>query len=131
MESYHDESRLLLKTSWISFPSFIIQYMYKKYTVSYITLIALITSNLYWARPTPGIRRNLDMLCVSFGTLHNSYIAYDSEMGIYLYMFYALGIYFYMMGWYYFNRNYIKKSIYCHVILHICANMGSTLLIWD
>ena len=131
MDSYYDESRLLLKTSWISLPCFIIQYMYEKYSISYISLTVLITSNLYWVKPTPGIRRNLDMFCVSFGALHNSYIAYGSEMGIYLYMFYALGIYFYMMSWYYYKQNYIKKSTYCHGMLHICANIGNTLLMLE
>ena len=125
---YLEESQFLLKISWICFPCFLFQYINGKYPIAYGTLSVLITSNLYWFQPIDGFRRNLDMMCVVFVGLHNSYIAYDAEMGLYLYASYIIATYFYLMGWYYFKKGYVKKSIYCHAMLHLCANVGNILL---
>lgn len=125
---YLEESRFLLKISWLCFPCFLFQYINEKYPIAYGTLSVLITSNLYWIRPIDGFRRNLDMGCVILVGIHNSYIAYGAKMGSYLYTCYFIGIYFYLMGCYYFKEGHMKKSIYCHAMLHICANIGTVLL---
>ena len=87
------------------------------------------TTLLYWAQPTFGWRRNLDIATSSTGLLYQLYKIHmnDYHLRSY-YMCKALAVLSYFAGHYYFARNRLWLSMYCHAGIHIFGNIGNILL---
>lgn len=124
-----EEARLLWRTSWTCAPAAAIQYFYySNADIAAISLLVLMSSLVYWHKPTYGWRRNTDMICVFIGITHNMYCASSATNPNSYYFFTALGVNIYGIGWYYYKRGELHKSIYMHSLVHICANIANTCL---
>ena len=81
-----------------------------------VPLAVFLTSINYWRRPTPGIRRTLDMIVVCLGGVYQ--LSYPSAA-------YRISVLVCLVCYFVARR---RRSARWHCALHIVANAGNCLL---
>jgi len=118
----------LFKTSFCSLFSGLYAFYNNKYEFSFTPILIWLTSINYWRNPTPGWRRNVDII-VSTSVIANQYFkAYKYQYAYIYYPLMTLSISCYPISNYYYYNNNIWNSVYFHSFMHIFANLSNIIL---
>lgn len=123
-----EEASIIWYTSWSSLVGSSIQYFYyETHDLSIGTFMVLLTSLLYWRKPTYGYRRTIDMTTVFSVFLYYMYRSFYIQKPYGYYLFTGLSIYSYYISWCKYDNNK-KESAYYHALIHVFANIANLLL---
>ena len=88
----------------------------------------LITSILYWRYPTYSWRRTLDIYYVRLALLYQITKTYHAEnFNLYLVSI-LLTVCFHPLSNYFYNKNKLWLSTYCHSMIHLFGNISNIIL---
>ncbi len=91
-------------------------------------LIGSVIAYCYWARPTFGWRRTLDMTWIQILLWPHLYYGwYSTERGLY-YGISAAGAVAYALSWYCMKRRWTWAAMFAHMFLTACANLSLVVL---
>ena len=122
-------AELIYNLAPLSFISSIIALYNGHYDLWIVPFSVGCTTLLYWKKPTFGWRRNTDIAMSSIGLLYQLYRIHVNNYhmpGYYICK--TLAVLSYCTGHYYFARNRLWLSMYCHAGIHIFGNLGNILL---
>ena len=124
----------------------ILDYKYYKhiYRVSYITFFTslygcyngyydlalcptgiFLSSIYYWKKPDYSYRRYLDMVVVKTAIVYQHYMVYNAQYANLYYLIFFTGKLAYLLGIYFYKKKNYWASTYCHIGLHILANLAT------
>ena len=125
-----DQHWFLWTTSWVTAVSAVYATSRGLWDLCWCPWIVLCTSLLYWARPTPGARRALDVGCVQLCFWWQLYRAWGAEYGAAYYALQALGVAAYGCSLYFEYR--IKwfwvSTLFHGVGVHVVGNASNMVL---
>jgi len=120
----------LHRSSAVFLPCALIAYYTKNYLLGAAALLVYVTSNIYWRRPTYGIRRTLDMTAVFLGIiLHISYCILTPYLPINRKIVYLIGCAITIS--FYIGARKIDDpdlSSRCHQMVHFCSSLSGVYL---
>ena len=123
-----NQAHIIFRLSHLSFITGIIGLIHNHFWLGTGSIIGSFTSHLYWYKPTYGWRRNLDITCMQILMwLHIYNALYSPVRNIYL-IIQIMGVLFYILGWYSYNKNEVWASTFSHSAVHICANLSIIIL---
>lgn len=125
-----EQYNILWGSSWIALFPTITAIKNKKYDLALCTGGVWISSLLYWKYPINNWKRMLDLIlvrcCFSYQLL-KSFELNKHHIFIPISM---IGIGNYYVGCNFYNGGNRWISVYCHLGLHIFANIGNFILVW-
>jgi hypothetical protein len=126
---YPDQCHFLCKISIISLISSLYALYKDYYELAVIPFGVFLTSIIYWYKPIPNSwRQTLDVTYVKFAVFYNIIRAYNSEYYILYYITAIIGLCFYPLGIYLYNKKMYWESTYAHSMGHIIANISNFIL---
>ena len=130
METILEEQQysLIYRTSYLSLLSSLYAIYRCHYAVSLLPASIFLTSIHYWKKPDYSYRRYLDMAVVKSAIVCQHYVAYNAQYANIYYGIFAVGLFAYPIGIYYYQKKDYWKSTYAHMALHLMANIGSMIL---
>jgi hypothetical protein len=123
-----EQYNLIWRVSWLSLISTIYALYRKHYELVIVPGGIFITSINYWRKPDYSWRRYVDMIYVQFALHYQNIKAYNMEYAKIYYVLIFVSIIWFFIGIYYYKKNDHWKSTYCHLMLHIMANIGNLIL---
>ena len=104
--------------------------IYKEYyELAVIPFGVFLTSIIYWYNPnSDSWRKTLDVTYVKFALFYNIIRAYNSEYYVLYYIILFIGLCFYPLGIYLYNKQMYWESTYAHSMVHIIANISNFIL---
>ena len=121
-------ANVLWYVSWLSLASAI--YAWKR---GYPDLAAVpggvwMTSINYWRKPDYSWRRYVDMAYVHTALVYQILRANDSQHQRVYYLILALGCMFFPFGVYFHQKMDLRKSTWCHLMVHLLGNVSNLIL---
>lgn len=123
-----EKSRYIYNTSYLLLISTFYAIYRNHYIIATSPGIVFLTSIHYWKHPDYSYRRYLDMVLVKLSLAYHCYVSYTAEYGTRYYIIISIAITFYQIGNYYHSKKDYWKSTYCHMLLHILANVANIAL---
>lgn len=122
--------RRLLRSSTVFLPVALVAYSTENYLLGSAAFLVYVTSNIYWRRPTYGLRRMVDMIAVFIVTmLHLSYAILTPVLPIKTKAIYLMG--FTATFAFYMGARIIDDpdiSSRCHQMVHFCSSLSGIYL---
>lgn len=125
---YPEQYNLIYNVSWLSLGSTLYALYNQHYTLWFVPGSIFLTSITYWYKPDYSWRRYLDMAVAKSMCLYQLYMAYNSEYYYSYYLVTCLGLSFYPIGLYYYNKKDYWMSTYSHIVFHILCNISNIIL---
>lgn len=123
-----EESRIIQGMSWWAIGTGLLGISHGKTLAGTCVLIGAAIAANYWARPTFGWRRTIDMAWVQILLWPHMYYAWWSPVrGVY-YGISAVGALAYGVSWALMRRDHTWGAMIAHMILTACANLSLTVL---
>ena len=124
-----EQSNVIFAFSFLIVLTAMYAFYKKRYDLSLICVIVLITSLVHWNDPQYGFRRNLDIFAVCMGFLYLVYLGIIRKIKSRLLWFCLIAIVvLFQLGRVLNDHGYIWLSTILHCILHICGNISVILL---
>ena len=123
-----EQYNILWGTSWMTLFSSMYAIKKQQYLLSLVPFSVFLTSLNYWRLPLDNWRKDLDVNLVRAVFIYQTHLALKTKnKNLYL-GFCGLGIGSYALGKYFYHEGKYWNSIYCHVGLHLFANMSNVFL---
>jgi len=122
-----NQCKVLLTSSSVFFITTIYTYIYTQYKYDLLLVPAgtFLTSINYWKKPRYNSwQRNLDVFFIYTSFSYHAIRCYNAEYINYFIMYMLIGICFYRLGTYMYNKKYTWVSTFMHSCLHIFANIA-------
>ena len=123
-----EQSRIIQAMSWWGFGTGILGITHGKAPMGVCVMIGSGIASMYWAKPTYGFRRRLDMAWVQFLMWWHLIAGFYSPARATYYTITGLGVASYIISWGLMLRGYTWAAIYMHMLLTACANLSVTVL---
>jgi hypothetical protein len=122
------QTNYLFKTSFSGLVAGLYALYNKKYEFSLMAHLCWLSSINYWRNPTPGWRRNMDIIVVATSLINQYAKAYKYQYANIYYPLITLSASCYPISIYYYYNNKIWHSVYFHSCIHIFANIANIIL---
>lgn len=126
---YPNQYNLIWRTSWLALLSSFYALYNNNYKITISSGCIFISSVNYWRKPDYSWRRYADMVNVNIIFLYNHYYSYNTIYAKYYYTIISIAIMFYFLGIYYYKNNKLWESTICHIMLHVCTNIVSNIIV--
>ena len=125
-----DQHWFLWTTSWVTAVSAVYATSRGLWDLCWCPWVVLFTSLLYWARPTPGARRALDVGCVQLCFWWQLYRAWGAQHGAAYYALQALGVAAYGCSLFfeYRMRWFWVSTLFHGLGVHVVGNISNMVL---
>ncbi len=120
-----DHARVLYYVSHAGIATSAVAYSYGHVYLGSVVAVCVGTSLAYWKRPTYGLRRNIDIVCVQVSLWSHTYNAHSSTYIVLYYAVISVGILAFFASWHAMNHKNPWLSTYLHALVHICAHLSS------
>jgi hypothetical protein len=84
-----------------------------------------ITSVNYWRKPIEGFRKNIDLVACLINLFYNTYSVYNCQYSWIGFIVIKCVMGFYMISWFYYNKNRVKLSIFWHIMSQLSGCIGN------
>lgn len=125
---YPEQYWIIWKFSFLALGDCIYAVHRRHYDLALVPGIVFLTSINYWRKPNYSWRRNIDIVCVKTSAIYQIIRAYNSEYYRIYYIFLFLGISFYPLSNFYYNKKLFWHSTYAHIMVHIFGNISNVIL---
>ena len=126
---YPEQCTFLCKISILSLIASLYAIYKEYYELAVIPFGVFLTSIIYLYNPIPDSwRKTLDVTYVKFALFYNIIRAYNSEYYVLYYIILFIGLCFYPLGIYLYNKQMYWESTYAHSMVHIIANISNFIL---
>tara|TARA_B100000424_G_scaffold42022_1_gene28476 strand:- start:9153 stop:9668 length:516 start_codon:yes stop_codon:yes gene_type:complete len=123
-----EQYNVLWGTSWMTLFSSMYAIKKQQYLLSLVPFSVFLTSLNYWRLPLNNWRKDLDVNLVRAVFIYQTHLALKTKnKNLYL-GFTGLGVGSYILGKYFFYQGNYWNSTYCHIGLHLFANIGNVFL---
>lgn len=122
-----NQCKVLLTSSSVFFITTIYTYIYTQYKYDLLLVPAgtFLTSINYWKKPRyKSWQRNLDVFFIYTSFSYQTIRCYNAQYINYFIIYMLIGICFYRLGTYMYNKKYTWVSTFLHSCLHIFANIA-------
>lgn len=123
-----EQSRVVQAMSWWAVGTGILGISHGKVMFGSGVLIGAGIAAVYWAAPTYGWRRRLDMGWVQVLLWSHMWAGLQSSARVAYFAVVALGAVSYLASWSMMNRGDTWAAIFLHMALTACANISSSIL---
>ena len=124
-----DKSKYLFRISWLSLFSSIYAIKCGHYDMAVVPGGIFLTSINHWRNPAfISWRRTCDIYYVRAGLLYQLIRSYNAQYAKKYYLCTLLGISFFPVSWYYYNKRQYWKSVISHGMLHAICNVANVIL---
>ena len=127
---YPEQYNILWGSSWISLFPTITAIKNEKYDLAFCTGGVWLSSLLFWKHPVNNWRRLLDILLVRGCFSYQMYKSFQLNRELVFIPVSMIGLGSYYTGCHFYNKGNYWISTYCHLSLHIFANIGNFILAW-
>ena len=125
----HDCAQLIFNLAPLSFISSIVALCNGHTDIWIVPFSVGCTTLLFWTKPTYGWRRNTDITISFLALMYQLYRIHVNNYHLSgYYICKALAVLSYFTGHYYFARNRLWLSMYCHAGIHVFGNIGNVIL---
>ena len=118
---------LIYRVSYLTLCTALYAIYRKYYILSSLPTFIFLSSINYWRYPTYSWRRTLDIIVVKSSFLIQDIVVYNAEYANLYYCIHMLTLICYISGLYYHDKN-TWVSTYCHLSVHVVANIGNIVL---
>ena len=125
---YPKQSNFIYNVSFLSLISSIYAIYNKHYGIALLPGGVFITSINYWRKPDYSWRRYFDISYVIFALNYQIILSYKVQYYKEYYLLTFCGIGFFILGVNYYKKKNYWMSTYCHIMLHVMANIGNIIL---
>jgi hypothetical protein len=121
-------ANLLWYVSWLSLVSALYAYGRGYYDLAIVPGGVWVTSINYWRKPDYSWRRYVDIAYVHTALLYQILRAHESEYRILYYRILAIGCLFFPVGVFFHKKSELRKSTWCHAMVHVLGNVSNFVL---
>jgi hypothetical protein len=121
-------AKILWNVSWLSLASAVYACHRGYYDLAIVPGGVWITSINYWRKPDYSWRRYVDMGYVHTALVYQLLRAHNSEHQRIYYTVLAIGCVFFPLGVYFHKKMDVRKSTWCHGMVHLLGNVSNVIL---
>jgi hypothetical protein len=123
-----EQSRIVQAMSWWAVGTGILGISHGKVAMGSGILIGSVIAASYWAKPTFGWRRNLDMTWIQILLWWHLRTAFYSPARTLYYGIVVAGALSYAASWAFMKRGDTWAAVFMHMVLTACANLSASVL---
>ena len=123
-----EQAAILYNTSWFSLGACLYGLYQGHYDMAIVPGAVFLTSINFWRDPVHGWRRTLDIVCVQCCLYYQLLRAAGSQFAIPYMCIKIIGMLFFPISLYYYQKGDIWTGVYLHTLLHFFANVANVVL---